>query len=280
VILFAGNDGADAKLVDHVRQSALPLTMITRETDVMVWNNANKQSKPMQISTAANSIDCSSWPDYARMARAEIIALSAAIAGIPGVTIPMATLAGQISRFHPPLLQDTAGSAQRTSGKILPMNLLKEEIAREKAAGRTIVWTNGCFDIMHAGHATYLERAAALGDVLIVGLNSDASVKSTKGPNRPIVSEDQRARLMAALRCVDYIVIYDDDSPVELIRQLAPDIYAKGGDYNIDTINQPERRLMESLGGRIELLPGVPGISTSVIIKNVLKAYSNEASSK
>ena len=110
-----------------------------------------------------------------------------------------------------------------------------------------------------------------------MGLNSDASVKLSKGENRPIVPEDQRTKLLAALRCVDYLVIYDEQSPLELIRQLKPDIYAKGGDYNIDTINQPERHLVESFGGRIELLPGVPGISTSVIIENVLKAYAGRS---
>ncbi len=138
---------------------------------------------------------------------------------------------------------------------------------------RTIVWTNGCFDILHAGHVAYLERAAALGDVLVVGLNTDASVRLSKGPLRPIVPEHERARLMAALACVDYVVLYDDQSPLELIRRVQPDIYAKGGDYNIDTINQPERRLMESMGGRIELLPGVPGLSTSYIIERIIAAY-------
>ena len=160
--------------------------------------------------------------------------------------------------------------------KIVTEAELQRALAAERAAGRKIVWTNGVFDIMHAGHVTYLERAAALGDVLVVGCNSDASVKLSKGPLRPIVPERERARLLAALACVDYVILYDDQSPVELIGRLRPDIYAKGGDYNIDTINQPERRLMESLGGRIELLPGVPGLSTTFIIERVLAAYGGE----
>jgi D-beta-D-heptose 7-phosphate kinase / D-beta-D-heptose 1-phosphate adenosyltransferase len=158
-----------------------------------------------------------------------------------------------------------------SSAKIVVFEKLLEIAKIKKAAGQTIVWTNGCFDILHAGHAIYLERARALGDLLLVGLNTDASVAKSKGPQRPIISQDQRALLVAALACVDYVVLYDEASPIELIRQLKPDIYAKGGDYNVDTINQDERRLMESLGGRIELLTGMPGISTTVVIENILK---------
>ncbi len=227
--------------------------------------------------SGGRDIEVKAWPEAARFAAAEVMALAAALSLLAKNAFTVNALAQQLSRLQPPSFEKKGGSSvvRQAAGKLLPFELLKEEIQREKAAGKRIVWTNGCFDIVHAGHVTYLERAAALGDILVVGLNSDASVRLGKGPNRPIVPEDQRAKLLAALRCVDYLVIYDDPSPVELIRQLAPDIYAKGGDYNIDTINQPERRLMESLGGRIELLPGVPGISTSVIIENVLKAYAN-----
>ena len=163
---------------------------------------------------------------------------------------------------------------QRSEEKIVTEEQLKRRLQRERRAGRLIVWTNGVFDILHAGHVTYLERAAALGDVLVVGLNTDASVQLNKGPLRPIVPERERARLLAALACVDYVILYGDQSPVELIGRLKPDIYAKGGDYTVETINQPERRLMEGLGGRIELLPGVPGLSTTHIIERILKAYT------
>jgi len=163
---------------------------------------------------------------------------------------------------------------QRSEEKIVTEEQLKRRLQRERRTGRLIVWTNGVFDILHAGHVTYLERAAALGDVLVVGLNTDASVQLNKGPLRPIVPERERARLLAALACVDYVILYGDQSPVELIGRLKPDIYAKGGDYTVETINQPERRLMEGLGGRIELLPGVPGLSTTHIIERILKAYT------
>ncbi len=161
-------------------------------------------------------------------------------------------------------------------GKIVTEEQLKRRLQKERRAGRRVVWTNGVFDILHAGHVTYLERAAALGDVLVVGLNTDASVQLNKGPLRPIVPERERARLLAALACVDYVILYGDQSPVELIGRLKPDIYAKGGDYNLETINQPERRLMERLGGRIELLPGVPGLSTTHIIERILEAYRDD----
>ena len=163
---------------------------------------------------------------------------------------------------------------QRSEEKIVTEEQLKRRLQRERRAGRLIVWTNGVFDILHAGHVTYLERAATLGDVLVVGLNTDASVQLNKGPLRPIVPERERARLLAALACVDYVILYGDQWPVGLIGRLKPDIYAKGGDYTVETINQPERRLMEGLGGRIELLPGVPGLSTTHIIERILKAYT------
>jgi len=158
-----------------------------------------------------------------------------------------------------------------SSNKIITFEHLLEIVKIKKAAGQILVWTNGCFDLLHAGHALYLERARALGDLLIVGLNTDASVAKSKGPLRPIISQEQRATMVAALACVDYVVLYEEASPVDLIRRVRPDIYAKGGDYNVDTINQDERRLMESLGGRIELLPGLPGISTTAIVEKIMK---------
>jgi len=167
-------------------------------------------------------------------------------------------------------------SKPSSSAKIISFGQLLEIVKIKKAAGQTIVWTNGCFDLLHAGHALYLERARGLGDILIVGLNTDASVRKSKEPLRPIIAQEQRAMMLAALACVDHVVLYDEASPVELIRQLKPDIYAKGGDYSVDTINQDERRLMETLGGRIELLPGLPGVSTSAIIEKILKLKENQ----
>ena len=164
-------------------------------------------------------------------------------------------------------------AAKLEADKVVSFSALQTIIAEAKKQGRRVVWTNGCFDIMHVGHILYLEKAASLGDLLVVGLNSDASVRSFKGPNRPIVEENQRAKLLSALSCVDYVTIFAEPSPVQLIATLQPDIYAKGGDYSMISLNQEERRLVESYGGRIEILAGIPGMSTSHLIKKIIKTY-------
>lgn len=136
--------------------------------------------------------------------------------------------------------------------------------------GKKIAWTNGCFDFMHAGHVDYLERAKNYG-MLVVGLNNDSSVKRYKGDLRPICNEFFRAQVLNALTCVDYIIIFEEKSPIKIIKELKPDYYIKGGDYTIDTIDQNERHVVESYGGEIVLLPEVKGISTSSIIEKIKK---------
>ena len=143
-----------------------------------------------------------------------------------------------------------------------------------KAAGKTIVFTNGCFDILHAGHVRYLAGARALGDCLIVGLNSDQSVRILKGPTRPINSQDDRAEVLAALVAVDYVVIFEEATAENLVADIKPDIYAKGGDYTIEKI--PENKVVAVHGGRTVLVPEVPGRSSS----NIIKKISNQDSSK
>jgi D-beta-D-heptose 7-phosphate kinase/D-beta-D-heptose 1-phosphate adenosyltransferase len=145
-----------------------------------------------------------------------------------------------------------------------------------KVQKKRVVWTNGCYDILHAGHVLYLQRAKECGDILVVGLNSDNSIRATKGRLRPIVPEEERAIVISALACVDYVVIFDQDSPIDIIQMLQPDIYAKGGDYTIDTINQVERHAVESYGGEIVLLPGIAGNSTTAVINKILRAYRDE----
>jgi D-beta-D-heptose 7-phosphate kinase/D-beta-D-heptose 1-phosphate adenosyltransferase len=139
--------------------------------------------------------------------------------------------------------------------------------------GSRIVFTNGCFDILHSGHITYLDRAKALGDVLVVGLNSDASVRRLKGDGRPINRLEDRAAVLAALSSVDHIVAFDEDSPVELIRLIRPHAFAKGGDYSRDTL--PEAELVESLGGEVQILPLVEDRSTTRVIEQVNRSYGN-----
>ena len=160
--------------------------------------------------------------------------------------------------------------AQSEVSKLVSHEALKQIIQEAQKVNKRVIWTNGCFDLMHVGHILYLEKAKALGDILVVGLNSDASVRTYKGPKRPIVEEQQRARLLTALTCVDYVTIFDDETPMKLLETLRPNVYAKGGDYTIDTINQDERRLVENFGCEIALLPGQEGMSTTQLIKRIV----------
>jgi D-beta-D-heptose 7-phosphate kinase/D-beta-D-heptose 1-phosphate adenosyltransferase len=159
------------------------------------------------------------------------------------------------------------------SDKVQALPVLKHTLETLRSSGKRVVWTNGCFDIIHAGHVSYLERAAREGDVLVVGLNSDRSVRAIKGPDRPIVPEAERAIILGAFAAVDYVTVFDDSSPLGAINELRPDIYAKGGDYTIDTINQEERRLVEGYGGRIAIIAGVDGRSTTNIVRRLNAEY-------
>ena len=142
----------------------------------------------------------------------------------------------------------------------------RDELRR---AGKQLVVTNGCFDILHAGHVTYLEAARNQGDALLVGVNSDAAVRGLKGPGRPVNCEADRALVIAALQSVDAVFVFPERDAVEFLKITRPDVYVKGGDYAIDTINQDERRLVESLGGRIVLLAHVPGRSTTALLQKL-----------
>jgi len=150
---------------------------------------------------------------------------------------------------------------------IVARNDLGTITANLKAAGKTIVFTNGCFDILHAGHVRYLNGARALGDCLIVGLNSDQSVRSLKGSTRPINSQDDRAEILSALRAVDYVVIFPEKTAENIVNEIKPAIYVKGGDYNVKDL--PESRVVETYGGRVVLLPEVHGRSSTQIIKQI-----------
>jgi len=145
-------------------------------------------------------------------------------------------------------------------------------VARWRDQGETIVFTNGCFDILHAGHVEYLTAARALGDRLVLGLNTDYSVQINKGPDRPIVPQDERVIIMSGLSCVDLIVLFDSETPIPLLQALKPDIQAKGGDYLPEAM--PEYPVVTEYGGRIVILPFRDGNSTTNIIAKILKTYS------
>lgn len=135
------------------------------------------------------------------------------------------------------------------------------------AAGRKLVFTNGCFDLLHAGHVRYLNQARALGDAMVVAVNSDASVRALKGPARPVNNENDRAEVLAALRAVDAVVVFDDERATRLINAIRPHIYAKGGDYTVDSLNPEERAALDAAGAAIHILPLVPGRSTTATLK-------------
>lgn len=132
-----------------------------------------------------------------------------------------------------------------------------------RAAGLRLAMTNGCFDLLHRGHAEYLARAREQADALLVAINSDASVRAIKGPTRPVVAEQDRAFLLACLESVDGVVVFGDEKPLGLFEKLVPDLYVKGGDYTVETIVQEERRLLEGLGVQFAFLPFVGGFSTT-----------------
>jgi rfaE bifunctional protein nucleotidyltransferase chain/domain len=155
--------------------------------------------------------------------------------------------------------------------KIVPWEQICAWRAEFKATGRRLVVTNGCFDLLHPGHVTYLEAARNQGDALLVGLNSDDSVRQLKGSDRPVNCETDRAIVLAALESVDGVCIFAEKSASRFLEAVRPDIYVKGGDYTLETLNQEERKIVENGGGRIIVLPVVPGKSTTALLQKIAK---------
>lgn len=155
--------------------------------------------------------------------------------------------------------------------KIYPLNQLAEILQGARNEGKVVVTTNGCFDVLHVGHLRYLQAARTLGDLLVVGVNSDPSVRALKGENRPLVSAAERAEMLAGLACVDYVTIFSELNPIALLSQLKPNIHVKGGDYTIDQL--PERKVVEANEGKIVLGLNVPGKSTTDIIQIICERY-------
>ena len=153
------------------------------------------------------------------------------------------------------------------SHKIRSLDDLREERAAHRARGTRMVFTNGCFDLLHVGHIRYLQRARRMGDILVVGINSDASVRRLKGPSRPVQPEKDRAEILAGLECVDYVVAFEEDTPISVIETLKPDVLVKGADWPIDRI--VGREVVEASGGRVATIPYVEGISTSALIERI-----------
>lgn len=206
-----------------------------------------------------------------------------ALALATGATTPVAAdLAASAAAVVVEQAGTTACSAQELRQRLLMPSLAAVEkycsspsslIARiisYRASGNRIVFTNGCFDILHAGHVSYLNRAKAWGDILIIGVNSDISVSRLKGPSRPINPLCDRIQVLSALACIDHLIHFDEDTPSNLIQTIRPDVYVKGGDYTKETL--PEASLVEQLGGVVQILPFVENRSTTSIIERIYKA--------
>jgi rfaE bifunctional protein nucleotidyltransferase chain/domain len=170
------------------------------------------------------------------------------------------------------MMMDSLG--RTPDSKIVPLEALLPVRQRCKEAGQTVVFTNGCFDILHIGHVRSLWAARALGDLLIVGVNSDRSMRELKGPQRPLMPQDERALIVASLECVDYVVIFEEVRPIELISRLRPDIHAKGGDYGPGPEGVPEAPVVLGYGGQVVVLPLVPGTSSSELIETIVERYA------
>lgn len=153
--------------------------------------------------------------------------------------------------------------------KIVTLDALQRVVEKLRKEGRTIVFTNGCFDLLHPGHVTYLSKARHMGDVLVVGLNSDRSVQEIKGRSRPILNQHERCQVMAALESVDFVTVFDEDNPLQLIKTILPNVLVKGGDWELDEI--VGRTEVEAAGGRVVSLPYEPGQSTTGIIQRILE---------
>jgi D-beta-D-heptose 7-phosphate kinase/D-beta-D-heptose 1-phosphate adenosyltransferase len=151
--------------------------------------------------------------------------------------------------------------------KVLSRQELTSALASDRLAGKRIVFTNGCFDLLHVGHITYLQEARSWGERLVIAVNSDASVRKLKGPQRPVISEQDRAAVLAALACVDYVVVFDEDTPLVLLDELRPDVLVKGGTYQHDEVVGHE--LVESYGGRVVVTSMLADISTTAIVRAV-----------
>jgi rfaE bifunctional protein nucleotidyltransferase chain/domain len=155
--------------------------------------------------------------------------------------------------------------------KVVPLERLQQRAKDLRAAGKKIVATNGCFDLLHVGHVRYLNAARALGGALIVGINGDQSVRELKGAGRPINNENDRAEIVAALACVDLVTIFPEMRATRFLELAAPDVYVKGGDYNQDTLNADEREVLQKVGAKIDIVPLERGFSTSDLVKRLSK---------
>lgn len=203
-------------------------------------------------------------------------ALALAAGAEPAAATELAQEAAAITVECPGTCVCTAADLVARTGGVLPTEALAAAVERHRAAGRSVVFTNGCFDVLHLGHVRCLEQARRCGDVLVVGVNSDASVRRLKGPERPVVPEHERAALLAALRPVDLVAVFDEDRPVTLLETVRPDVYVKGGDYTPEMLE--ETPLVEALGGRVVTLDYLADHSSTEVITRIRASADDDRS--
>ena len=259
------------KLMDSIQLDSL---LVTRGKDGMCL--FERDNEPIHIPTEAKEVyDVTGAGDtviaaFAMATLSELNFLDAAkIANIAaGAVVGKVGTAVIHKESLKKLLEE---NVLRVAQNILLLNELKQIVSQAKSYKKTVVFTNGCFDIIHGGHIEYLQKARDLGDILIVGLNSDSSVKKLKGEGRPLKTEQERANILAALKYVNYICIFSDETPEKMIREIKPDIIAKGSDYSLEQV--VGRDIVEKYGGKVELVPIVKGLSTSALVNDIVKKY-------
>jgi D-beta-D-heptose 7-phosphate kinase/D-beta-D-heptose 1-phosphate adenosyltransferase len=196
-------------------------------------------------------------------------------------SVSLANVAGglEVERFgvvpitKQEIVQELLSEAHEHGGKQRSLDQLLNELAYHRACGRKIVFTNGCFDLIHLGHVMYFRFAKAQGDLLVVAVNTDKSIRKLKGPKRPIINEDDRTQVLEELESIDYLIRFDEDTPLSLIEQIKPDVLVKGADYKKEQVVGWD--LVEANGGRVELAPLISGRSTSAVIQRILEAHSD-----
>jgi len=274
-IAIVDKDSLSAAASIIIEKAGLKYLLITRSEEGMSLFSLDKD--PVHIPTVAREVfDVSGAGDTVLASIAIGIAAGMEIteaAGLANVAAGIAVSKLGTSIVTPAeIINAVALTHSDSDSKIKNRDVLAAIVGTEKAKGKTIVFTNGCFDLLHAGHVKYLQKARCLGDMLILGLNSDASVRRLKGDSRPLIDEDERAHILAALNCIDYVVIFEGDTPLDIITQLKPHILVKGGDYTAEDVVGKD--IVESYGGRVELVNFVDGKSTTNIIERILERYS------
>jgi D-beta-D-heptose 7-phosphate kinase/D-beta-D-heptose 1-phosphate adenosyltransferase len=274
-ILIDGDQGLAQAAGALLQKADLAALLITRSEEGMSLFPASGES--VHIPTVAREVyDVTGAGDtvlaviglvlacgrsFEQAARLANVAAGIAVRKLGTATVAPAEIIDEVGRGH-----------RDSDAKIKNLDVLAAVIEEERLKGKRVVFTNGCFDLLHAGHVKYLQKARTFGDLLVLGLNSDASVRRLKGDRRPLIDEEERAHLLAALDCIDYLVIFDEDTPLQVITTLKPLVLVKGGDYTPEGVVGKD--VVESYGGRVELVEFVDGRSTTGLIDRILERFS------